>query len=41
VVLELEVSLTLMYLDFEVVFLLPIYTRKQPNTMKVWWSGKW
>jgi len=23
------------------VFLLPIYTRKQPNTMKVWWSGKW
>jgi len=24
-----------MYLDFEVVFLLPIYTRKQPNTMKV------
>ena len=34
-------TLTLMYLDFEVVFLLPIYTRKQPNTMKVWWSGKW
>jgi len=35
------VSLTLMYLDFEVVFLLRIYTRKQPNSMKVWWSGKW
>jgi len=33
------VSLTLMYLDFEVVFFLPIYTRKHPNTIKVWWSG--
>jgi len=40
VVLELEVSLTFMYLDFEVVFLLPIYTRKQPNTTKVSWRDK-
>jgi len=38
VVYELGVSLMLMYLDFEVVFFLPIYTRKQPNTMTVWWG---
>jgi len=35
------VSSTLMYLDFEVVFLLPIYTRKQPNTLKALWNGNW
>jgi len=41
VVQELGLSLTLMCLDFQVVFFLPIYIRKEPNTMKVGWSGKW
>jgi len=40
VVQELGVFLILMYLDFQVIFFLPIYIRKEPNTMKVGWSGK-
>jgi len=28
-------------LNVYVLAFLPIYTRKYPNTMIVWWSGKW
>jgi len=37
VVQELGVFLTLMYLDFQVIF---FFIRKKLNTMKVGWSGK-
>ena len=40
VVQELEVFLTLMYLDFQVIFFLPIYIRNELNKMKLGGAAK-